>query len=803
MVEDRSQQVSANSSEKGFNKKSIAQILLLAALAAMLFMHTLPTVTGEDVTVEDKAGTVVQDEEASGDAQKTTADGIETIGEEGAKIKITSKNLKPPAGWRFRQFHVSELFVFIPQVTNPGPEYPSRWVDFHKGPPTPETPEVLNANSDNIKFIAIFPQPTTAGTWPLRAEGNLTPTGGGGGTLVERHWRVEVSDAKITIAHADGNAGLWANEVNGIKRPSPDNTIQFTATIEPASLQHKIRFVLIDTSKEAGINMNTNLAANPQDALDLTFENQTGFDNPAGTKQEILESTGTDNTATVTVTAHDYGPFAKIKAVIEGTDIESTPIPVLNDTVPTGGNNIEDAWDTANPAPTGGSLAADDDQDDAPNGDGKKGDRLTRYEEYRGFTAGGTFVSTKPNKKTVFLQDKTSHTITDGGAGVLSLFSKLDSEVVFVADGEYNGNREINFNGGADKQRAVLVENSDQTFGAWGRIAATIPPGDNGARPSSYTSCRVWIHLHTRNLKLAGFLPNNGDQLDCIAYIESDISPSEVWHNNGRVKIDNEVFQYQSGEAGFFDVSQTTNSAKTPAASKTVIVGTQHPSNNTFNNTIVNETSEIIELGVPVIGRFGKIKITIVIADNEIEIKNVGSMPNPPDAGQFVYMKIGDGEDAEWVSYEDVDPLVGGFKLKKVQRGLLGTDAIGHAVDTDVLIPYQYYNSKRGQYGTVEQDIAVGSTIQSVGLLKTVQRAQADTAFAAHVDSTTFKIFANVDDAIRMTAAHETAHVTQVTHAEGRKIMSEVLKRGAYLDVAGTGIYDDYVQESKDEFNAR
>lgn len=179
------------------------QILLLGLLGLLGYAGTHLFASSGSETVDGKPGTVYQNEDVDGDAQKSTPDLVESIGEDAEKIRITSKTLNPPTGWKFRRFHFFEQLIGVPEVINPSPSYPSPWVDFHSGPPTPETPEVLVADTDNIQFQAIFLPPTNAGRWPLRAEGNLTRNSGGGkGLIPEKHWQLEVSDIFVRFINA-------------------------------------------------------------------------------------------------------------------------------------------------------------------------------------------------------------------------------------------------------------------------------------------------------------------------------------------------------------------------------------------------------------------------------------------------------------------------------------------------------------------------------------------------------------------------------------------------------------------------
>ena len=71
---------------------------------------------------------------------------------------------------------------------------------------------------------------------------------------------------------------------------------------------------------------------------------------------------------------------------------------------------------------------------------------------------------------------------------------------------------------------------------------------------------------------------------------------------------------------------------------------------------------------------------------------------------------------------------------------------------------------------------------------------------AAHAKGAKIVIFSNVDNAIRHVAAHEMGHVLRIKHTVNRHIMTTEIGRGSYLN---NGLYNDYLQESKNELNTR
>ena len=164
-------------------------------------------------------------------------------------------------------------------------------------------------------------------------------------------------------------------------------------------------------------------------------------------------------------------------------------------------------------------------------------------------------------------------------------------------------------------------------------------------------------------------------------------------------------------------------------------------------------------------------------------------------------LKIG----SEWIGFTSTtDVSSGKKKLNGVKRGLFGSTPADHAGGSTIEIPAQYLNVTRGQLGSEAKGIPSESEIDYPGILKGLTHS------AAHSKGTTFKIFENVDDAVRQTCAHEAAHVTGVTnHTSGadggimKYINGAGLLRGAYVGGSGFPIGTDYTADSKGNINAR
>ena len=196
-------------------------------------------------------------------------------------------------------------------------------------------------------------------------------------------------------------------------------------------------------------------------------------------------------------------------------------------------------------------------------------------------------------------------------------------------------------------------------------------------------------------------------------------------------------------------------------------------------------------------GFIGRIRSDIDADATEILVSNSSHIQE----GGKAYVKLGSGVNAEWISYTGRERnQEGTFNLTGVTRGILGTMARIHLNGTSIDAPHQYVNCQRARFGTRAVKHAPGRPVVPVGVLEGCTRGVADTVAAAHAKGAKIAIFANVDDAIRMTAAHELGHVLRIKHTVNRHIMNKAIGRGSYLN---NGLYNDYLQESKNEVNTR
>lgn len=567
------------------------------------------------------------------------------------------------------------------------------------------------------------------------------------------------------------------SDADGIARPSPDNTVEFTATIFPPTETGKIKFELIEMSTEPGTNMNTGDGTEK----DASFEEQDGFDAPPSGGQSITEDDDSDddNTATVVLTSHDFAPYGKIKASIVGEDVESEEITILIDEEPEDGNDIEDAWDDAVAASESGTTARDDDEDDQPEGDKSNGDLLPRYEEYRGFTAMGVFRSTDPATKTVFLKDDLGHEVTDDGGGLLDPFAGLGSEMVMVQDGEHEADRQINANGGASEQRVIIVEASNQTGGKPGQTL--------GNRPSTYTYCRVYVDQLTATVDLRA---DGGATIFYDGDSETHGNANWSWIDDGSIRINEEEITYDEAHAPGTALDSIETAEHAAAVADTTIIINHTSTGGSIVHFAIG--AEIIRSGRETSGRTGFTNHGAIAVDAGQIVTTATSLPRPPGGGAY-YASIG----AEWISYTGTMLVDNKLVMTGVNRGVLGTAAAvaAHGDGTAMHIPAQLAGCARGLFGTAAAAIPVGSPLETLGVFIGCDRAEG----VAHAAGDDIEMFVNVDNVIRMTASHEAAHAADCGSHRNNSIMQSSFSRGATED---NGLFLNFTEVSQGQFNA-
>jgi hypothetical protein len=307
------------------------------------------------------------------------------------------------------------------------------------------------------------------------------------------------------------------------------------------------------------------------------------------------------------------------------------------------------------------------------------------------------------------------------------------------------------------------------------------------------------MEIHTHKLELDDSLPNDNAEVPAIFYrASSELTGKEnwAWIDNGRIKIGNEILAYEKGIPPGNRITAITpaNGPTIPADSRTII-------GSGFLNgryvRIENTQREVVKMGT----LLGGFRTSVDSEDNAgIILRASNLLAHTPATGEFLYAKITKGTKVEWITYAGTSDAGGGKqRLTGVTRKVAGVE-IANISGAELLIPSQYSGCERGQLGTQAGPIQPNTRIVAVGVLTTIKRAQAQTQSQLHNAGDKFGVFVNPDDAIRETAAHEAAHTVKVIHHRAQTIMQSDMKRGAYL---GHGIYNDYNDDTRKEFNAR
>jgi hypothetical protein len=346
-----------------------------------------------------------------------------------------------------------------------------------------------------------------------------------------------------------------------------DNTVRFTATVEPATVVGGFTFSLSNVSSEPGYCLNAPLklpTAKKEDSADwndLQFraEENAAFDVPGDSPRGIAKTkTKNHRQVAVVVTSFDYGGYGTIRATFEAamdTARGNKPITGTCKAVIVGtetdqlaeiprdanGNKIADAATMHDTGPSG-TNAAIDDLDSSPVGADGPGDLVSRYEEYRGFMVQGAHVRTDPAKKDVFYCDFSNIAHQDHWTE-----ANLGAPIHKITRDQMDRQKVVNFNskdGTAHIAEQLAIKQEIPPKGHkrpffWG--ASSIAP------PRDAEYCYVYPDEKPRGVRSAttlarGLTANATDKF--VVNIQSVADPG--WEAPGRVMIEGELIEYQT-----------------------------------------------------------------------------------------------------------------------------------------------------------------------------------------------------------------------------------------------------------------
>ncbi len=228
----------------------------------------------------------------------------------------------------------------------------------------------------------------------------------------------EVEELELVVEPV--NYQKWLPEGN-LKQPDQaGSSIKIVATLQQkgggttTQKADKFTFELANVSKEPGVCLNWPRAEQAKSDPDLKFEQTTNIPPFISRFIEVKDDTHAESiepstNAEVIVSCFDYGAVGtiKVKAFVGPKEIvgflktdtsKSMPEIPLPRRAPT--SFVADYWKETEGVT---DLSSNDDSDDDPPGDEHKGDGLSLYEEYRGFSIQGEHTRTKPKRIDLFV----------------------------------------------------------------------------------------------------------------------------------------------------------------------------------------------------------------------------------------------------------------------------------------------------------------------------------------------------------------------------------------------------------------
>jgi hypothetical protein len=252
-------------------------------------------------------------------------------------------------------------------------------------------------------------------------------------------WNLSPSVEQLEVVVESSGYPTWLPKGDLQNQNKAGDVLFFTAvlqttdgTVPTTSRATHFKFELLNVSAEPGVCLNNPSQQFASAEPDLKFESSQNAPlivQDSGATAITLD--GTYLQAEAGVSSFDFGAYGELKvtAEVNGQEIvgywqldpqkKAQPL-LLPRRQPN--SKIADQWKEDNQV-TG--LADDDDSEDDPVGDGDKGDGLSLYEEYRGFSQNLEHVRTDPKRKDLFVCDTIQNSISSAGIGLFAAQSGL------------------------------------------------------------------------------------------------------------------------------------------------------------------------------------------------------------------------------------------------------------------------------------------------------------------------------------------------------------------------------------------
>ncbi len=325
------------------------------------------------------------------------------------------------------------------------------------------------------------------------------------------------------LVEPKGDYDIWLPKGNIAKPDLPGANISFKATFQkkgggkPQQIPEKVRFTLVDTSKEKGIALNFPKEG-PGEDFDLKIT-PGGFVISSDRQKAEIDSPSRDRLVwDISVESFDFGAFGRLRAVAVmpgGVEVIGKFVPTSADfaTIPRDddSNHVADDWEKRMRV---SGKPADSDDDPIPSGQANDGDGITLFEEYRGFvrlkgmTDEMAHERTDPRVKTLFVIDHNKLWNSADWADAAGMESfRLDNRLVAVSDSRENGKWNITnflrgFATGQGYDYAVRLQKSDFQPGD-GMMAVTDFPSMTEEQIVAAKGPRdtIWVLIFDQALK--------------------------------------------------------------------------------------------------------------------------------------------------------------------------------------------------------------------------------------------------------------------------------------------------------------
>ena len=610
---------------------------------------------------------------------------------------------------------------------------------------------------------AVNPTRRTVNFDPITVTANVS-SGVWNGTLTDK---VHVKGKKVAIDVSVNGDDDLNDAVDGIDKFLPgyegDNAV--------LTLENQQTVKLIITGLEAGSSVNlslnettklTGLAGNVggSDAFDYQFSN-------GGQQIEGLVAGG-DGTLAVELNVLDFGGKTIVKVQdADGVELATLAIPLDGD-----GDSLpdvfEDRYDNLDKTKAETTAGTNDAQFDGDilNAGGSEfarrgtqvGDKLTAFDEYRGFILDDGHVRTDPEIKDIFVFDELGQiTLPDGtelGDERFDLVEQLGVVLhAFSTPGQFDAQtNKLNINSDSAVKGDVirLQQNNELAVGLLGN--------------TDDRSVSIAVDSHFESIDIISV--NSVGAEPVVIYKPTDTRRFAV---NGRVGIGGTTYSYTTnnvqikvGAAGNAILQEETQNVgeDLPAGSKTIILSENTTEKYQF---LLNEsTGEVINFSFPLaaIAPAGGQSTTLADAidadDNTLTIPLNNLLSNSLSfSGALIYIKIGD----EYLSYTSFQSNVGAgtITLLDVSRGQLGTVAQAHEAGALASVPSQFVNVDRGALGTAVGAFSAGDKLTPVAFLRNVVEVGGALA-GPPAGATRFAVFSDPKSVLQVTIAHELTH---------------------------------------------